>query len=164
MLTSKNRLCIDIGNNKIKIIEAVVSKNGINIKKAAILETPDNSFNDGDITNLISMKDEIERGLKENKIKCKNAIFTVNSTNIIMRELTIPVTKEENIRGIISSVLTQAIKKDILADNPQFVITIDDVANIPENDRANRRLPDVKFSATFSGAIQKVEVEGNITI
>ncbi len=107
MLNLNNKLCIDIGNNKIKITEAAVSKNGINIKKAVILDTPENSFNDGNITNLISIKDEIERGLKENKIKCKNAVFTTNSSNIITREIEIPMTKDKNIKGIIRTQMEQ---------------------------------------------------------
>ncbi|MCM1990841.1 pilus assembly protein PilM [Oceanirhabdus seepicola] len=107
MLNLNNKICIDIGNNKIKITEAAVSKNGINIKKAVILDTPENSFNDGNITNLISIKDEIESGLKENKIKCKNAIFTTNSSNIITREIEIPMTKDKNIKGIIRTQMEQ---------------------------------------------------------
>ena len=107
MLNLNNKVCIDIENNKIKITEAAVSKNGIIIKKAVILDTPENSFNDGDITNLISIKDEIEKGLKENKIKCKNAIFTTNSSSIITREIEIPMTKDKNIRGIIRTQMEQ---------------------------------------------------------
>ncbi|WBW99585.1 pilus assembly protein PilM [Oceanirhabdus sp. W0125-5] len=107
MLNINNKLCIDIGNNKIKITEAAISKNGINIKKAVILDTPENSFMDGNITNIISIKDEIERGLKENKIKCKNAIFTTNSSNIITREIEIPITKDKNIKGLIRTQMEQ---------------------------------------------------------
>ena len=67
---------------------------------------------------------------------------------------------ENEIRGS----LNRAVAAGILSDDPAPVITVPKVADVAQNDRALRLLPDVKWSGTLQGAIHKVEISGVISV
>ncbi|MNY25427.1 hypothetical protein D3C86_1592110 [compost metagenome] len=46
---------------------------------------------------------------------------------------------------------------------PGFVITVPRAASIASNDKANRILRDLKFTARLAGAIHVAEIKGNLT-
>lgn len=48
--------------------------------------------------------------------------------------------------------------------NPDFTITVPDVADVTEADKGNRFLPDVEFQATLTGAINKVQIRGRLVL
>ena len=48
--------------------------------------------------------------------------------------------------------------------NPDFTITVPDVADISVLDKGNRFLPDVEFQATLTGAINKVQIRGRLVL
>lgn len=60
--------------------------------------------------------------------------------------------------------LTQAVEQGVLSDSPAPQIIMPRVENIPENDRANRRLEGIRFTATLAGAVHYVEVRGVVSI
>lgn len=68
------------------------------------------------------------------------------------------------IESNINEIITLAIDNDVLAANPAPVITVPKVADVPSNDRGNRLLPSVTFTATLAGAIHKVTINGTVTI
>jgi hypothetical protein len=75
----------------------------------------------------------------------------------------IPYTDEgiQIIVGKVDQVLNQAVINGIIASG--YVITAPRVANISTNDKANRHLPDVKFTAILQGAINTVAINGTVT-
>ncbi|KYD28171.1 DUF3383 family protein [Geobacillus stearothermophilus] len=67
----------------------------------------------------------------------------------------------------VDDVLKQAFKQGIIADEngePLYTITVPQRAEIPANTRAQRVLPDIQWSATIAGAIEKVEIRGTLMI
>jgi len=46
----------------------------------------------------------------------------------------------------------------------EYTIDIPDINDIPTNDKANRILPDINWTATIAGAFEKVEINGVLTI
>jgi len=52
----------------------------------------------------------------------------------------------------------------LLAADPPFTISVPRVANIAQADRANRLLPDMKFTATLAGAIHKIVIRGTVSV
>lgn len=60
--------------------------------------------------------------------------------------------------------LDRAITNGILASTPKPVIIVPLVASIADTDRANRLLPNLKFSATMAGAVHKVTVKGVVSV
>jgi len=86
----KRGLSIDIGNEKIKIIEYSRKKEKIVIKKALLLDTPEACISDGMLTDIGQLAEVIQVGLKEKKMKSKKVIFTLSSSKIITREVDLP--------------------------------------------------------------------------
>lgn len=67
----------------------------------------------------------------------------------------------------VDKVLKQAFKQGIIADDngePLYTITVPKREDIPANTRAQRILPDVKWTAVIAGAVEKVEIRGTLTI
>jgi len=67
----------------------------------------------------------------------------------------------------VDNVLKQAFKQGIIADEngePLYTITVPKREDIPANTRAQRILPDVEWTATIAGAVEKVEIRGVLTI
>lgn len=98
---STNILSIDIGNKNIKVIDGKKKDNTIVVKRAFILPTPADSFQDGEIIDIEILSEFIKKSLRENKIRTKKAICTIQSTSIITRELILPSTKEKEMDKMI---------------------------------------------------------------
>lgn len=67
----------------------------------------------------------------------------------------------------VDNVLKQAFRQGIIAEEngePLYTITVPKRAEIPANTRAQRILPDVEWTATIAGAVEKVEIRGVLTI
>lgn len=67
----------------------------------------------------------------------------------------------------VDNVLKQAFKQGIIADEngePLYTITVPKRADIPANTKAQRVLPDIEWTATIAGAVEKVEIRGVLTI
>jgi len=88
-------LSIDIGSKNIKIILGKQNKNSVLVEKATLIETPHNSYKDGNIVNIESLKSVINKYIKNENIKAKKTICTVQSTAIINREIILPIAKKE---------------------------------------------------------------------
>lgn len=66
--------------------------------------------------------------------------------------------------GAVRGSLRRAVARGILASSPAPVVTAPLVADISVEDKAARRLPDVKFTGTLAGAVHKVIVDGVVTV
>lgn len=67
------------------------------------------------------------------------------------------------IEGLVKGVLNQAAAAGILqADS--IVVTVPRYADIPQADKLARRLPDVKFTALYQGAIHRTTINGTISV
>lgn len=101
MVFPKNLLSIDIGSEKIKIVELVKNKDKVTVKKALIINTPDDSIDDGQILNKQFITDVIEEELRKNNIKTKDVVFTLSCSKIITREVEYPNVKPKKLDAII---------------------------------------------------------------
>jgi len=67
------------------------------------------------------------------------------------------------IEGLVKGVLNQAAAAGILqADS--IVVTVPRYADIPQADKLARKLPDVKFTALYQGAIHRTTINGTISV
>lgn len=97
-------LSIDITNESITIVEITASqKKQTYIHKVLIFETPEGSFDDGNIRDLNGIANEIRTQLASAGISNKNAIFVMNSTKIVNREVVIPAVAEKKVSTIINA-------------------------------------------------------------
>ena len=60
--------------------------------------------------------------------------------------------------------LDLAIAQGVLAAEPEYTVTVPLVADVSANDKANRNLPDVNFTATLAGAVHHVTVVGSVSV
>lgn len=67
------------------------------------------------------------------------------------------------IKGLVKGVLFRAAGMGILQED-SIEVTAPKFADIPQADKIARKLPNVKFRALYQGAIQKTEINGNISV
>lgn len=67
--------------------------------------------------------------------------------------------------GLVQNTLNASLEKGVQNGviNSDFVITVPKYLDIPSADKATRTLNNVKFTATLTGAIQKVVIQGTVT-
>ena len=104
MAKSNKVLTIDITNESITIVEATASaKKQTYIHNALIFETPEDSYEDGQIKDKDKIAAAIREQLSANGISNKNAIFILTSSKVVNREVMIPFVPEKKIKGIINA-------------------------------------------------------------
>jgi len=60
--------------------------------------------------------------------------------------------------------LDDGITQGLLANEPAYTVTVPDALTVSAADKANRVLRNVSFTATYAGAINKVEIQGTISL
>lgn len=68
------------------------------------------------------------------------------------------------VEGLIWSRLQAAINRNVIDDDDNLTVFTPDVASIPQIDRANRHLPDVRFTARLAGALHSVVIRGTVSV
>jgi len=116
-LSHKSVISIDIGSCKTKIVLGRQESSSVVVEKAFVLDTPQNCINDGKLLTLNKginlLEQSIRQVLLQNKIKTKDVIFTIQSTNIIRRELEIPRVKPAELENIIRYEIEQYLPIDL---------------------------------------------------
>ena len=104
MAKASRVLSIDITNESITVVEITASaKKQTYIHKVLIFETPEDSYEDGTIRDPERIAASIRSQLQQAGITNKVAVFVMNSTKIINREVTIPLVKENKVASIIQA-------------------------------------------------------------
>lgn len=62
------------------------------------------------------------------------------------------------------AVLKRGVTAGGIASMEDVSVTVPLAADVPQNDRAERRLTGIRFAATLAGAIHAVNIQGNVTI
>ena len=107
----------------------------------------------GEYIDIIIGTDWIEARLRE-------AVYSALVNN---RKIPNDDTGIAMIEGLVKGVLNEAASKGILqADS--IAVTVPKYADIPQADKRARKLPDVKFSALYQGAIHSVTINGTISV
>lgn len=94
-------LSLDIGSMLIKGVVGKEVKQGIEIEKAFLFNTPVGTVSDGHILDVASLGEEIQNQLETRKITTKQIIFSISSTEVVTRELILPSVKKKEIRQLI---------------------------------------------------------------
>ena len=107
----------------------------------------------GEYIDIIIGTDWIEARLRE-------AVYSALVNN---RKIPYDDTGIAMIEGLVKGVLNEAASKGILQADSIAVI-VPKYADIPQADKLARKLPDVKFSALYQGAIHSVTINGTISV
>lgn len=68
------------------------------------------------------------------------------------------------IKGVVSGVLEEGIANGAIALDPAYTVSAPDAADVSAADKANRLLPDVLFTATITGAVNKIQITGTLSV
>lgn len=110
-------LSIDFKNQVIKGVIGRSTKKGIIVDSTFSIDVPEGIYDDGEINDLDQLTYSLRSGLSENGIKQEHTHVVINSTSIVMREVTLPLVSKEEIEAIIAYQL-----EDYIPINPDDYI------------------------------------------
>lgn len=93
---------LDFGSDSIKGVEGRYNKKGLLVDKCFTIELPKNLYTDGEITDLDQMTYLLKSGLSEYGIGQDDAHCVVNSSTVVMREVTLPKVSPAEVEAIIN--------------------------------------------------------------
>lgn len=100
---SNRVISIEIGLQKTKICEVDYNKKNPHVYNCITFQTPENTFEDGYIRDKLKFVAVTKEKMKEANIKSTKVIFTITSTKIANREVTIPLVKDNRIQDVIDA-------------------------------------------------------------
>jgi len=100
---ANNVLSIEIGYSLIRIMEGTYKAKKPKIKKTVSVPTPENAVEDGMITNPGQLAVCIRDCLTANKIKTRQVVFSINTSKIASRLVTIPKVSENKIGTLVET-------------------------------------------------------------
>lgn len=133
---AKKVLSIEIGAHKTKLCVIDYKEKNPKIHQCILMDTPEDSIEDGWIKDANSLSLEIRNVIKENKIKEKDVIFTINSSKITTREVIIPYVKDDRIDAIVKANASDYFPMDISDYHVSYII----IEKINNKDEKNIRL------------------------
>lgn len=101
---------------------------------------------------------DIIRGTDWLEARIQERVYTV-----IANSVKVPYTDAgvQSIVAEVESALEEAVDVGLLSE---YNVTFPKVVDIAANDKVDRLLPDINFTATYAGAINKVEINGTISL
>lgn len=97
----KKGLAIDIGSEKIKIIQYHRNKDKLKVLHSVVVSTPTGIISDGLINDKTKLSTIIREELEAANIREKDVVFTVASSKIITREVDLPELKANKLDTLI---------------------------------------------------------------
>lgn len=132
----KRVLSIEIGIQFTKVCEIEYRKKNPKVYHTICFATPANAIEDGYIRDKVLLEKELRKQLEKARIKNKNVIFTIASTKIANREVTIPLVKENKIQAIVDAQAEEYFPVDI----KQYAISYTILDKITEGEEKGIKL------------------------
>jgi len=93
---------IDIGSHKVKTMVANYKNGKLTVSQAASIDLPDKAVDDGKIIEGEYVANCIKNMISTNKMKVAGAVITMNSTEIIQREIVVPKVQANELQGLVT--------------------------------------------------------------
>ena len=100
-------LSIEIRPDSLIVVEGQTAKNSININKVVSMPLPKGVITESEIADEGAILGALEKILKVQGIKSKNAIITLDIGNMLLRDFEVPTGKNEELAGMVKSEMTQ---------------------------------------------------------
>lgn len=111
--SSKKVIGIDIGSSSIKLAEVTFSPKGIVLNNFAVIPSPQQAINNGEITDTLLVAESIRSGFKENGFKIKNASIGLSGTAVIIKKISIPRIDPKKLKEQIKYEASQYLPFDV---------------------------------------------------
>ncbi len=102
-------LSIDVGSSFIKMVEGTPAGLGVTVKRAAMVATPEGAVKDGNLLMVGDVANAIRTCLERERFGAKTLCFSVGSTEILHRELTVPRTEDKRLASIVQNEMYQQL-------------------------------------------------------
>lgn len=100
-------LAIDVGSSVIKIVEGQPSGTGVIVRRAACVPAPEGAVKDGNLVKVGDVANVINACLVQERFSAKTLSFSVGSTEILHRELTVPRVDAKRLAPIVQNEMYQ---------------------------------------------------------
>lgn len=100
---AKKVLSIEVGNSLTKIMEVDYRVKNPKVYHCVSLVTPEGIVNDGAVRVTQEFAEAIKKSLAAGKIKTKQTVFSITSSKIANREVTVPKVKDNRIKTLIET-------------------------------------------------------------
>lgn len=109
----KNLVSLDIDAQAVRMIVGDVVKDGISVKKAGTSILPEGTFSDGKVLNQDVLERAIKNLLKNSKIKTTECYCTIESSQMISREVIIPNSPNANFQELAAFEMAQFLPVEL---------------------------------------------------
>jgi type IV pilus assembly protein PilM len=113
LFSSKKVVGIDIGSSSIKLAEMTFSSKGAFLDNFAVIPSPHQSVNNGEITDTLLVAESIKSGFKQNGFKNKNASVGLSGTAVIIKKISIPKVEPKKLKEQIKYEASQYLPFDV---------------------------------------------------
>ena len=120
-LMLKPVVSFDFGNEFIKVVEGRYVNNQLKITNYFMIPTQ-GFIEDGRVLDVARLSEIIKKSLEENGVKAKHAVCTLNSTQIINRELLVPVVEDEELDTVVRYEIQQFLPVNLADYLIQYVV------------------------------------------
>ncbi len=110
---AKTVVSIEIGLTQTRMLEIDMGKKLQHVKKAVIIDTPENAIEDGYIRETTGLAESMSLQMQAAGIKTRNVIFTVSSNKVISREVTVTALKEKLLKNIVEAEANDYFPMDV---------------------------------------------------
>jgi type IV pilus assembly protein PilM len=140
-MIKKNYVSIDLGNGYFKVVEGIGSKSEVNISNMFMFQIDETIFNNGYIVDRNKFMEIIKSRLMP-KIKSRNLLITLNSSDITIRNITLPNGSDEELKQMLRFEMEELLPIDF----NNYVLDF-------------RKVRDIETSNTIE---KRVEVQGAV--
>ena len=112
-MASKKAVAIEIGYSITKVCEVDYKAKTHKIYKSFTVQNGGEVINDGVLTATPEYVENLRRALATNHVKTKQVVFTITSSRIASREVTIPYVKENRIADVVNANATDYFPVDL---------------------------------------------------
>ncbi|MDB8552494.1 type IV pilus assembly protein PilM [Turicibacter sanguinis] len=112
----------DFGSESIKVVEGRYIREQLQVTNCFSVETPLGAIEDGRIVNVSLLVTALSKELSDHGVKAKDAIGCLNSTQIINRELLIPVVAPDEMETVVRYEIQQFLPINLSDYLIQYVI------------------------------------------
>lgn len=137
----------DFGSEFIKVVEGRYINHHLKVTNYFSMPTQ-GLIEDGRILDSVSLSQVIKKALEENGVKAKHAICTLNSTQIINRELLVPVVDDEELDTVVRYEIQQFLPINLADYLIQYVV----LGEVEVNGQQRLKLNVVTFPEKMASA------------
>ena len=123
---NKRTLCIELNAEEINVVEGKYSKKGVIVNKSFSIPMPKELYIDGEIQDMDQFAYVLNNGLVENNAFKGETYGIVNSSQIILREISMPRVEDSQI----DSVLSYQLEDYLPVDPDNYVVKYINLGNI----------------------------------